>query len=87
MARWEPLTGFWVVGKTASIRTDRNGWQMGAGFAECAATQSEQRIGESVAADLKWAWLASLTAAASMRNRQMNAIHRCPRAKLTTCRC
>lgn len=33
---------------------DRMGWQSGAGFAECAATQREQRIGESAGLALKW---------------------------------
>lgn len=46
--------GFCWTANDLNTRTARIGRQMGAGFAECAATQREQRIGESVALALKW---------------------------------
>ena len=61
-----------------NTRIDRIGWQMGAGFAECAATQREQRIGESVALALKWTWLASPTAATNVKKRHRVAMSRLP---------
>ena len=54
VASREAAIGFCWTAIAVNTRLDRIGWQSGAGFAECAATQREQRIGESVGLVLKW---------------------------------
>ena len=66
-------------------RLVRIGWQIGEGLAECAATQREQRIGESVALALKWTWLASPTAATNVNKRHRVAMNRLPRLNCSLC--
>ena len=76
VTRREPAIGLCWVGSGAKILGLRMGWQRTAGFAECAATQSEHRIGASVACAFRWMWLASPIAAVKVSNKQTHARNR-----------